>query len=723
MSKSIIISERDNIAAVSENGRVLEFFIHRGDILLGDIYLARVENILPSIDAAFVNVGSDKMGFLHASDITGKGALKDKLKPKQNVIIQVVKEPTGHKGPRVTMAVSLPGRFLVLMPNEKGVNVSKKISSSKERARLKSIVSLLKPAGVGVIIRTEAENQSESEIQEDLEFLLEKWNSIVTTSDTITPPNLLYRDQDLLYRVIREACTEDISDITLDTTFGYHRTTQLIQSWNISHPINISVHKGTDALLVNKGIDKEIRNALQTKVLLPSGGYLYIQTTEALSVIDVNSGKFTSSATQGETIRKTNLEAVDEIARQLRLRNIGGMIIVDFIDMENRVDQLSVLEQFELALEPDKSKPQIGQLSDLGLVELTRHRQGQSLAEIFTKKCPACNGNGAVIEDFNFSATPQEGEQIVKTSKLKFTKPINNKHALQVNDARKATHSTVQNRIAHSATKKIETSPTMAASSEINKQPQAEQRETFILNSEIINKFFSESAFVPNASKVVRYYAIPSGVARNYLGKNFTPDVFTILQELESMGSSPAPQPHQQAQPVQHNHMQRQHGHRPMPQQQHQVKPQQQQPMQQQPQQPMQQPQYQQPIQQPVQQPQVIQPQQQIQPQEQPVQQPQVIQPPQPQQQIQQPQAIQPQPPQEQIQPQEVVPVPQNIEPQESVEVQEEIQQSPEQEQQQPEEQQEVKKPVGRRPVRTDGKQSGPRGRYPKRNQPKPENQ
>jgi len=346
MSKSIIISERDNIAAISENGRVLEFFIHRGDILLGDIYLARVENILPSIDAAFVHVGSDKMGFLHASDVTGKGALKERIKPKQSIMVQVVKEPTGHKGPRVTMAISIPGRFLVLMPDEKGVNVSKKIASPKERARLKSVVSLLKPTGVGVIIRTEAENQSEAEIQEDLEFLLEKWNSIITASDTVTAPNLLHRDQDLLYRVIRESVTEDVNEIILDTSFGYHRATQLLQSWNISHKLNVTVHKGTDSILVAKGIEREIRNALQTKVNLPSGGYLYIQTTEALSVVDVNSGKFTSSATQDETIRKTNLEAVTEIARQLKLRNIGGMIIVDFIDMENRVDQLAVLEEF-----------------------------------------------------------------------------------------------------------------------------------------------------------------------------------------------------------------------------------------------------------------------------------------------------------------------------------------------------------------------------------------
>ena len=173
-----------------------------------------------------------------------------------------------------------------------------------------------------------------------------------------------------------------------------HRANQLLQSWNMNHNINVSVHKGMDNILVNKGIDKEIQKALQIKVMLPCGGYLFIQQTEALTVVDVNSGKFTSGASQAETIRKTNIEAIDEIARQLRLRNIGGMIIIDFIDMDNRADKLAILEHFEAALEPDKACPQIGQISDLGLVELTRHRQGQSLQEIFTKKCTACNGTG-----------------------------------------------------------------------------------------------------------------------------------------------------------------------------------------------------------------------------------------------------------------------------------------------------------------------------------------
>ena len=419
MTKQIVIAERDNIAALLENGKVSEFFVNKGEIFLNDVYLATVENILPSIEAAFVNVGSDKMGFLHADDVPGKGNLKNRLNPKQKLIVQVVKEPTGHKGPRVTTDISIPGRFLVLIPQETGINVSRKIVSSKERARLKSTVSLIKPVGVGVIVRTEAEGQAESDIQEDMELLLEKWNNIITAAETQEAPSLLYRDQDLLYRVIREACTEDVSEIVVDTPFAMQRTQQILQNWNMLKNVKLTVYKGTEPLLQASGIMKEIKAALQIKVMLPSGGYLFIQTTEALSVVDVNSGKFVSSATQDETILKTNIEAAHEIARQLRLRNIGGMIIIDFIDMTSRNDKLAVMEEFELALENDKAKPQIGQLSDLGLVELTRHRQGQSLSEVFTKKCPHCQGTGMIFEDIQFASAPGEGELKSKAAKLK----------------------------------------------------------------------------------------------------------------------------------------------------------------------------------------------------------------------------------------------------------------------------------------------------------------
>lgn len=408
--RKIVISEYDNIAALMEDDRAVEFIIHRGDMLLGDVYLCTVENILPSIDAAFVNVGGDKMGFLHSSDVPGKGDLKDRLEPKQQLVVQIMKEPTGHKGPRVSTNISLPGRFLVMMPESKGISISRKIVETAERSRLKSVVSLIKPPGVGVIIRTEAANQKESDITEDFETLLERWQNIVSMADTATPPTLLYRDQDLLYRVIREAVTEEVTEIVVDSAFGQQRAQQLLQNWNMDKGVKVTHYQGNQPILVGTGVDKEIKLALQTKVPLPSGGYLYIQPTEALTVVDVNSGKFTSLQSQAETIKLTNLEACKEIARQLRLRNVGGMIIVDFIDMESRANQLTVLQTFENELAPDKAKPQIGQLSDLGLVEMTRHRQGQSLSEIFTRRCTVCNGTGHALEEFSWMHTGGEGD-------------------------------------------------------------------------------------------------------------------------------------------------------------------------------------------------------------------------------------------------------------------------------------------------------------------------
>lgn len=496
--KKIVIAERDNIAALLEDKKVTDFFIQRGDVLLGDVYLASVDNILPSIDAAFVNVGTDKMGFLHAEDVMGKGTLKEKLSPKQKLVVQVVKEPTGHKGPRVTTEISLPGRFLVLMPYEPGISVSKKIENSKERARLKAIVNLIKPVGVGVIIRTEAEGITETDIQEDLEILLEKWNNIITSSETLDAPSLIYRDQDLLYKVIREACSEDVSEIIVDTPFALNRVQNILQNWHINKNVKVTLYKGTEPLLIAMDIHKEIKAALNVKVNMPSGGYLYIQQTEALTVIDVNSGKFVSSATQDETILKTNIEAVHEIARQLRLRNIGGMIIIDFIDMMTRADKLAMLEELEIALEADKAKPQVGQLSDLGLVELTRHRQGQSLAEIFTKKCPHCQGCGNSIIDFNFATPVAEGEYRAKSAKVKLPSGAFKKNN-KFNKKDKSKNENkeleiIENEIIEEKIEKpvIETEPSVIASQETMKKDRNKQNKNNTEPVEIKNEDNSE---------------------------------------------------------------------------------------------------------------------------------------------------------------------------------------------------------------------------------------
>ncbi len=393
--KSLIISERDKIAAIMEDDKAVEFFIHKGDLILGDIYTAKVENIMPSIDAVFVNLGNNRMGFLHASDIPGHGNLNDRVQPNQKLLVQIVKEPTSNKGPRVNTAISLPGRFLVLTTENTNVSVSRKIVDYQERNRLKAMVSLLKPPGVGIVVRTEAESKDEYDLEEDFKTLWDKWKEIADKHENHKYPGLVYRDLDFIYRVIRDAYTSEIDEVILDSNQGQLKAQQILKNWT-GKDVEISVHKDGN-ILSARGVEKEILTALQTKVELPSGGYLFIQTTEALTVVDVNSGRFTSSRTLRETVLKTNLESAHEIGRQLKLRNIGGVIVVDFIDMDERRDQITVLEAFENALMHDRAKPQIGQFSDLGLVELTRRRQGQALQEIFSHSCNHCS-NGTIFE-------------------------------------------------------------------------------------------------------------------------------------------------------------------------------------------------------------------------------------------------------------------------------------------------------------------------------------
>src|SRR5579884_1844766 len=254
MKKTLIISEADNIAALLENDRVVEFFVNRGELLLGDIYSATVENILPGIDAAFVNLGKDKMGFLHANDVPGQGPLKERLVPKQKLLVQITKEPTGHKGPRVSTAISLPGRFLVLVPEERGISISRRIAEARERARLKSVVNLLKPPGVGLIIRTEAKGQGEQELFEDFELLWDRWQTIVSDGEASIGPTLIYRDQDLLFRVIRDAYSNDVAEIIVDTAEGQKRALDYMQGW-ASRNTKVLAHMGEEPLLISRSID------------------------------------------------------------------------------------------------------------------------------------------------------------------------------------------------------------------------------------------------------------------------------------------------------------------------------------------------------------------------------------------------------------------------------------------------------------------------------------
>ena len=404
MSKQIVIAEQHRIAAVFDAEQIQELVVATGTHQVSDIYLGVVENVLPGIDAAFVNIGdSDRNGFIHVTDLgplrlrRSASSITELLAPQQKVLVQVMKEPTGTKGPRLTGNISLPGRYLVLMPYGRGVNLSRRIDSESERNRLRALAILMKPAGMGILIRTEADGMPEEAIIEDLENLQKQWESVLTEASATRPPALLNRDDDFVQRVLRDAYCDDVNRIVVDSVQGLKRVKQHLTSWGGGRmPLGVLVdqHRERGSILEYFRVNAAIREAMKPRVDLPSGGYIIIEKTEALTVIDVNSGSFTRSATARETVLWTNCESATEIARQLRLRNIAGVIVVDFIDMESRRDKLQVLEHFNNAMKSDKAKPQIAQLTELGLVELTRKRQGKNIYELFGVPCPACSGIG-----------------------------------------------------------------------------------------------------------------------------------------------------------------------------------------------------------------------------------------------------------------------------------------------------------------------------------------
>ena len=407
MPKQIIIAEQHRLAAVFSSDQIQELVVATGSHQVSDIYLGIVENVLPGIDAAFVNIGdAERNGFIHVTDLgplrlrRSAGAITELLIPQQKVLVQVMKEPTGNKGPRLTGNITLPGRYLVLMPYGRGVNLSRRIVSENERNRLRALAILIKPAGMGLLVRTEAEGMAEEAIMDDLEFLQKEWETIQLEASATKPPALLNRDDDFIQRVLRDMYSSDVNRIVVDSQTAVKRVKQQVMIWNggkAPQGILVDHHRERIGILEYFRVNAAIREALKPRVDLPSGGYIIIEPTEALTVIDVNSGSFTKSSTARETVLWTNCEAATEIARQLRLRNIAGVIVVDFIDMDSRRDQLQVLEHFNKVLSADKARPQIAQLSELGLVELTRKRQGQNIYEIFGQTCSSCNGLGHLL--------------------------------------------------------------------------------------------------------------------------------------------------------------------------------------------------------------------------------------------------------------------------------------------------------------------------------------
>jgi ribonuclease E len=410
----MVVSRREQATqmAVLEGRNLIEHYVSRpaDDVtqIHGNIYLGRVQNVLPGMEAAFVDIGTPKNAVLYrgdvqydAEDIEEKDPrIEHILKAKQSIVCQVTKNPIAHKGARLTQEVSLPGRFVVLIPNSKTYGISKRLPDD-ERRRLRQILDKAKPAEHGIIVRTAAEGVTTEEIEADVRRLLDQWGQIDALAKSAQAPALLYREPDMAVRVIREEFNEDYRGIVIDDRELYEDIRGYVASISPALADRVQFYdKESEPLSVFERyhVHEQLHKALDRKVWLPSGGSLIVEHTEALTVIDVNTGKNVGSSSLEETVFKNNLEAAVEIAKQLRLRDIGGIIVIDFIDMEVRENRDQVIKAFREALARDKTRTQVFDISELGLVEMTRKRIGEGLLESFSSLCPECEGRGVQID-------------------------------------------------------------------------------------------------------------------------------------------------------------------------------------------------------------------------------------------------------------------------------------------------------------------------------------
>jgi len=443
MRREIIINAapRETRIAILEDKEVAEILVERPEAVrrVGDIYKGRVNAVLPGMQAAFVDLGLEKSAFLHASDLSpptdvddlfeeeeepeeprgggregrdgrggrggGRGGrreepvprIEESLKKGQEILVQITKEPIGTKGPRVTTQISLPGRFLVYMPGHEHVGISRKIEERGERQRLKEIARQIRPQNAGIIIRTVGAEQSLKEFEADVHHLEQLWDKIEKQAQRSKAPSLLHQEMEFTTGLIRDIFNEDVDQLVIDSKEEHRQIVKYLETYAPDLKQRVKHYRGQAPIFDHFGIEAEIEKTMERKVWLRKGGYITIDQTEALVAIDVNTGRFIGKKNQEETILKTNLEAAAEIARQLRLRDLGGIIVLDFIDMEIEGNRKQVADVLRQHLKRDRSRTKAFAVSELGLVEMTRQRQRPSLSNYFTEPCPDCQGAGRVL--------------------------------------------------------------------------------------------------------------------------------------------------------------------------------------------------------------------------------------------------------------------------------------------------------------------------------------
>jgi ribonuclease G len=423
MKKEIIVncSQEETRVAVLESGVLTDLFIERreSEKIVGNLYKGKVEAVLPGISSAFVNIGFGKNAYLNGNDVIGptnERKIEKILSKGMDILVQVDKEPISTKGPKVTMDVSLPGRFIVYMPFADHDGISKNIEERQERSRLRAILDEIKPKTGGLIVRTEAEDATKDELKREVRYLTRLWESISRQMATKKSPSLVHRDLGIVFQTIRDTFNEQVEILLIDSKEEYSEAIDFVNIVSPELVNKVKLYTAKTPIFKAFNIEEAIKKLHSARVGLPSGGSIIIQEAESLVAIDVNTGRFTGSGSQEDTVTHTNLEAAKEIARQLRLRNIGGIIVIDFIDMKRAKNRHKVLETLEAAVKGDKAKIKILPITRLGLIEMTRERKRESLFSLLGETCPHCKGSGSVLSrESLFIQIAKELEQLKLT--------------------------------------------------------------------------------------------------------------------------------------------------------------------------------------------------------------------------------------------------------------------------------------------------------------------